>query len=242
MAAPETKNSYQVESSEQFQSLLSADLNRVSLLYFWAPWAQPCKQMTEVVEELARKYTKLLSLHIEAEAHPEISESFDVESVPSFIVLRGHTLLDRIAGADASALTKAIAKYIDPAGYGVATPPLSHTDKVPATGTTTETETPKELERRLHGLMNRSKVVVFIKGSPDVPRCGFSRKICGLLRDQKIEFEHFDILTDESVRQGLKKLNDWPTFPQLIVKGELVGGLDIVQEMADNGELQELVA
>ncbi|KAH9070815.1 glutaredoxin [Lactarius deliciosus] len=241
MAAPENTNSHKVESPEQFQSLLSADLNRVSLLYFWAPWAQPCKQMTEVVEELARKYPKLLSLHIEAEAYPEISESFDIESVPAFIVLRGHTLLDRITGADASALTKTIAKHLDPAVYGVATPPLSQTDKAPATGTTTETETPEELERRLRGLMNRSNVVLFMKGTPDVPRCGFSRKICGLLHDRKIEFEHFDILTDESVRQGLKKLNDWPTFPQLIVKGELVGGLDIVQEMADNGELQELV-
>jgi len=99
-----------------------------------------------------------------------------------------------------------------------------------------------------------------MKGSPDVPRCGFSRKICGLLRDQKIEFSHFDILTDESVRQGilvsralavtftkiltsgLKKLNDWPTFPQLVVKGEFVGGLDIVQEMVDNGEVNQLIS
>ncbi|KAH9043945.1 glutaredoxin [Lactarius pseudohatsudake] len=244
MAAPENTNSHQVESPEEFQSLLSADLNRVSLLYFWAPWAPPCKQMTEVVDELARKYPKLLSLHIEAETHSDIAESFDIESVPTFIVLRGHTLLDRIKGADASALTKAIAKHIGSASSnGVTTPPLSQTDKAPATGTTTtETETPEELELRLRGLMNQSKVVLFMKGSPDVPRCGFSRKICGLLGDQKIEFSHFDILTDESVRQGLKKLNDWPTFPQLIVKGELVGGLDIVQEMADSGELRELVA
>lgn len=56
-----------------------------------------------------------------------------------------------------------------------------------------------------------------------------------------MEFKHFDILTDESVRQGLKVFNDWPTFPQLIVNGELVGGLDVAQEMVDNGELQELV-
>ena len=66
-----------------------------------------------------------------------------------------------------------------------------------------KTETPEDLEKRLRGLMNQSKVVLFMKGSPDVPRCGFSRKICGLLRDQKIEISHFDILTDESVRQGI---------------------------------------
>ena len=63
-------------------------------------------------------------------------------------------------------------------------------------------ETPEELEERLRRLMTQSNVVLFMKGSPDEPRCGFSRKICGLLRDNRIEFSHFDILTDESVRQG----------------------------------------
>lgn len=108
--------------------------------------------------------------------------------------------------------------------------------------------------------MNQSPVVLFMKGSPDSPRCGFSRKIVGLLKDANVPYTSFDILTDESVRQGetftdsmrayrvltlgavgLKKLNDWPTFPQLIVKGELVGGLDIVQEMINSGELKELL-
>ena len=81
-------NLHQVGSSDHFKDLLSQDLQRVSLLYFWAPWAEPCKQMTEVVVELSRKYEKLLSLQIEAEAQSEIAESFEVESVPTFIVLR----------------------------------------------------------------------------------------------------------------------------------------------------------
>ena len=88
MAEPENTNLHQVKSSEHFKDLLSADLQRISLLYFWAPWAEPCKQMTEVVRELARKYPTLLSLQIEAEVNEEISESFNIESVPSFIVLR----------------------------------------------------------------------------------------------------------------------------------------------------------
>ena len=81
--------------------------------------------------------------------------------------------------------------------------PLSHSDKSPASPPAGEkTETPEELGKRLRGLMGQSKVVLFMKGSPDVPRCGFSRKICALLRENQIEFTHFDILTDESVRQG----------------------------------------
>ena len=229
MADPENTNLYQVTSSEHFKSLLSADLQRVSLLYFWASWAQPCAQMTEVFIELARKYPTLLSLQIEAEANEEISESFNVESVPSFIVLQvrrprirflsqanspppplplspriqGHTLLARIEGADAAALTTAIAKHVGAAGGGTtATPPLSRTDKPPATALTTSDTPPEELEQRLRGLMNQSTVVLFMKGTPEVPRCGFSRKICDLLRENGVEFSHFDILTDESVRQG----------------------------------------
>ena len=81
-------NLHNVESSDHFKELLSEDLQRVSLLYFWAPWAEPCKQMTDVVAELSRKYQQLLFLQIEAEEQNEISESFDIESVPSFIVLR----------------------------------------------------------------------------------------------------------------------------------------------------------
>lgn len=81
-------NLHHVESSDHFKELLSRDLQRVSLLYFWAPWAEPCKQMTEVVVELSRKYEQLLSLQIEAEVHSEIAESFDIESVPAFLILR----------------------------------------------------------------------------------------------------------------------------------------------------------
>jgi thiol-disulfide isomerase/thioredoxin len=217
-------NLHHVKSSDHFKDLLSKDLRRISLLYFWAPWTEPCKQMTEVVAELSRKYEQLLSLQIEAEEQVEISESFDIESVPSFIVLQvrytftsssgivrlipwsqqttqGHTLLARISGADARALAEAIAKHLSPSVFPT---PLSHSDNSPAPPPAVEkTEMPEDLEKRLRELMNQSKVVLFMKGSPDVPRCGFSRKISGLLRDQKIDFSHFDILTEESVRQGI---------------------------------------
>ncbi|PPR04812.1 hypothetical protein CVT24_007072 [Panaeolus cyanescens] len=242
-----TTNYVEVTSSAHFQDLLNADLNRVSIINFWAPWAAPCQQMNDVTRELAKKYPAALFLQVEAEEQSEIAESFDIEAVPSFIILRGHTLLDRISGADAAALTQSVAKHATVPSYQ----PLSKTDNVPAKAsaavpaglqTDEKKETTEELNERLRKLMNQSKVVLFMKGSPETPRCGFSRKISALLQEQKVEFSHFDILTDESVRQGLKVLNDWPTFPQLIVKGELVGGLDIVQEMVDNGEFAELLA
>ncbi|KAH8983506.1 hypothetical protein EDB92DRAFT_1803760 [Lactarius akahatsu] len=88
---------------------------------------------------------------------------------------------------------------------------------------------PEEPDRRLRGSWSQSTVVFFMRGSPDVPRCSVSRKICELLRDEKIEFSHFKILAVESVQRGAAgpKLFDWTT-PQLIVKGELVGCLKVV--------------
>lgn len=78
--------------------------------------------------------------------------------------------------------------------------------------------------------------MLFMKGDASQPRCGFSSQIIQILNDQAIAYSTFDILSDEEVRQGLKTFSDWPTFPQLYVKGELVGGLDIVKEMIAAGE------
>jgi len=230
-----SQNFHVVSSPVHFQELLSQDLSRISLINFWAPWAAPCAQMNEVVLELSRKYPELLVLQVEAEEQPDIAESFEIEAVPSFIILRGHTLLGRISGADASSLTSTIATHLRPVS-SVQAKSYSNVQPAPA-----DTETPAQLEERLKGLMNRERVMLFMKGSPDAPRCGFSRKTVGILRDHGVQFGSFDILSDESVRQGLKVINNWPTFPQLIVNGEFVGGLDIIQEMIENGEFDEVV-
>ncbi|CCO28943.1 Glutaredoxin-3 AltName: Full=Thioredoxin-like protein 2 [Rhizoctonia solani AG-1 IB] len=236
----QAENLYTITSPEQFQQLLSADLERISLLNFWAEWAEPCKKMNEVVSELARTNPQLLTLSIEADykSNEDIAESFNVESVPTFLVLKGHNLLSRIDGADAPALTAAIKAHVHTTPRGLAT-----SDKAPeAPAATQKEETPEELNERMRGLMNQSKVVLFMKGTPDAPRCGFSRQTVAIFKEQNVDFTHFDILTDESVRQGLKVLNNWPTFPQIIVNGELIGGLDVLKESIESGEFQELTA
>lgn len=99
---------------------------------------------------------------------------------------------------------------------------------------------PKEsLESRLKNVVNQSTTMLFMKGTPDAPRCGFSTKVVNALKEEAIEFGSFNILEDEEVRQGLKTYSNWPTFPQLYYKGELLGGCDIVLEMKANGELKE---
>ena len=119
--------------------------------------------------------------------------------------------------------------------------PQSHTDQAPAAPVEEKQESQEDLNKRLHSLMQQDKVVLFMKGNPEQPRCGFSRRMVALLRDQNVQFATFDILGDESVRAGLKVMNNWPTYPQLIINGEFVGGLDIVQEMVENGEFKELL-
>ena len=84
---------------------------------------------------------------------------------------------------------------------------------------------------RCAALVKRSKVMLFMKGNPDAPRCGFSRTAVEMLRGASIDFDSFDILEDEAVRQGLKEFSKWPTYPQLYVKGKLIGGLDVLKEM-----------
>ncbi len=99
------------------------------------------------------------------------------------------------------------------------------------------------IEDHLKALITSSRVMLFMKGSPDAPQCGFSASAVKLLRGAGCtSFGHFDIFTDEEVRQALKTYSKWPTYPQLYVDGELVGGLDIMKELNEEGELAELLA
>jgi monothiol glutaredoxin len=84
-------------------------------------------------------------------------------------------------------------------------------------------------------------VIVFMKGEPDQPRCGFSAAVVQILDHLGVEYVGVDVLQSEPLRQGIKAFSDWPTIPQLYVKGEFVGGCDIVREMFSNGELQSLL-
>ena len=92
-------------------------------------------------------------------------------------------------------------------------------------------ESSNSVEKRLISLINQEPVMVFIKGTPAEPRCGFTRTLIGLLNQLNAKYGSFDILSDDEVRQSLKVYSKWPTYPQLYIKGSLVGGLDIIQVM-----------
>lgn len=221
-----------VESSDHFKQLLEQDLDRVSCLYFRADWAEPCAETDKQVADLAAKQPSVLFLkvslslsvrpvtcylserylncqQIEAEALSEVSESFDVESVPHFVLLRGHSLLDTITGSQPSVLASAIEKHTK--RQKSANPTSSSTNQPrPASPVSSskysqdpppDDETEEQLTERCNKLMNMADVVLFMKGNPDEPRCGFSNQTVKLLRSENTDFKSFDILQDESVRQ-----------------------------------------
>jgi monothiol glutaredoxin len=98
----------------------------------------------------------------------------------------------------------------------------------------------KETYDRLQTEVTTKDVVLFMKGSPDFPQCGFSAAVVQVLDYLGVEYGSVDVLQDPDVREGIKEFSQWPTIPQLYVKGEFVGGCDIIREMAQTGELQEL--
>lgn len=148
---------------------------------------------------------------------------------------------DRLDGFQPAQLTKKLRLYAENAGvdYVEQDRPIG---TAPSSTTTisngAEPAKQKEaLNDRLKRLINQSKCVLFMKGDPEAPKCGFSRQIVQMLEEASADYTTFDILTDESVRQGLKEFSNWPTFPQLYINGELVGGLDIVREELAAGNI-----
>lgn len=99
-----------------------------------------------------------------------------------------------------------------------------------------------ETTTRIQETITANDVVLFMKGTKEMPQCGFSSRVAGVLNYIGVDFSDVNVLSDESIRQGIKDFSDWPTIPQLYVKGEFVGGCDIITEMTLSGELDTLFA
>ncbi|CAG0892268.1 unnamed protein product [Darwinula stevensoni] len=199
----------------------------LKVFHFRADWAEQCPVVDGVLEELRRNFgdKEVDFIGVDAEAIPEISSKYGISAVPTVLLLMNEEVVDRIDGANASEITKKIKHQVARANI--------FKDQL---------ESPKEpLEDRLKRLVHSAPCMLFMKGSAEKPQCGFSRQMVELLNKHNASYCTFDILTDEEVRQGLKKFSDWPTYPQLYVKGNLIGGLDIAKEMDANGELASLL-
>lgn len=197
-------------------------------------------------------------ISVNAEELPDVSDAYDVTAVPFLVLIRGGKVLETVSGSDAGKVRGAIERHAQAEKRGeefkmpeAGSVNYRNTDIpaiAPSTATSGGAETtttsanaaptaaeaaetsPEDLHTRLTNLVRAAPVMLFMKGTPSAPQCGFSRQLVGLLREQGVRYGFFNILADDEVRQGLKTFADWPTFPQLWVEGELVGGLDIVRE------------
>jgi monothiol glutaredoxin len=98
------------------------------------------------------------------------------------------------------------------------------------------------IQEQIAEIVKKNDVLLFMKGTPQMPQCGFSQRVCAILNEHQVPFAAINVLLDPSVREGIKVYSDWPTIPQLYVKGEFVGGCDIISEMHEDGELVTLLA
>ena len=98
-----------------------------------------------------------------------------------------------------------------------------------------------DIKNEIKKLIDTNDVCLFMKGIPDAPQCGFSMTVSNILKHLNVNFKGVNVLDDQNLRQGIKEFSDWPTIPQLYIKGEFVGGCDIVKELFENGELKQLL-
>ena len=107
---------------------------------------------------------------------------------------------------------------------------------------TTEPPQNPSTRAKIQKLLKEHPILLFMKGSPAEPSCGFSSRVSQILNFMKVPFHHYDVLSDEEIRSGIKEYAQWPTIPQLYVNGEFIGGCDIVQEQFETGELEKLLS
>lgn len=242
------------------------------VIYFHAPWAEPCKQMSTILSALASTYKTsdpptIGFLSLDAEEVSDVSEKYDVTQVPYIVLQKDGKVVETISGSDAAKVRTAVEKHAGksdanpgklglPPVQNVARPSGSSSASTGAPSTNGENGTKNlssyapsssdpatapeyssgenneatkdELNERLGDLVKAAPVMLFMKGTPSAPQCGFSRQCVSILRERGIRYGFFNILADDEVRQGLKEFSEWPTFPQIYVSGELIGGLDIV--------------
>ncbi len=97
------------------------------------------------------------------------------------------------------------------------------------------------IDKKITNMIKKDNVVLFMKGTPDFPQCGFSANVVGILNYFCVEYQSYNVLEDLELREGIKIFSDWPTIPQIYIKNEFIGGFDILKEMFESGEIEEFL-
>jgi Grx4 family monothiol glutaredoxin len=228
-------------TNNEFTTMLSSSNNNSTttlfLLCFYGDFHQWTTdgQMDKVLEILDKKFmSKGISImKINAEKLDEVADKYQIEVVPTFILTnKNGIVMDKIVGVEPAKVTEMVEKHIK----------LVTTTTTTATPTTMDSETKKRLFQRIDSLVSSSFVFLFMKGTPQNAKCKFSKRILEIFTLAGItNFGSFDVLSDETIRQGLKEYSQFPTFPQVFAGGKLVGGVDICDELLSEGQLKDVL-
>jgi Grx4 family monothiol glutaredoxin len=184
-----------------------------------------CKTVNEALLAISRdgEFNQRLAIcRLNADHFTDFLTLQNVTAVPTVLIYFRARLIDRVNGFNQSDLLKKIKLHITKIDL---TPrKIEHTDI--------------NMENQIRHLLQSSPVLLFMKGTPTDPQCGFSRQACHILDEHKIKYDYFDVLSDSNIREQLKKYSNWNTYPQLYLDGEFIGGLDIMKQMIENGEFQ----
>lgn len=203
----------------------TASQEKFAVIFFDAEFTNQkdvVKKALKSVEEYKSKYDLLLTT-CDAEEHHQFASEMSVLSLPCVVLSNKGKPIRKSTDFDPVNLKKWLDIEIN---AQMKLDPESADPK-------------KTFEKYLESLIRTAPVMIFMKGDPHQPRCGFSKQLVEILSRNDIEYKSFNILEDEEVRQGLKEYSNWPTYPQIYVDGEFIGGLDILKQLEESGELAE---
>lgn len=191
------------------------------VLHFGADWCAPCADVNKWLAAQAAARPKLVIGYVDAEKRGELAEAEEVTAVP-------HVVFYRPGNDGAQERVAEVSGFKEPqlamnlnSLYG---------DKETRAGH-------ESMEAFLKYLINKDRVMIFITGTPSRPRCGFTGRLIEMLGEYDVKYSYYDVMADDDACAALKTFSDWPTYPQVYVGGELIGGMDICKEMHEKGEL-----
>lgn len=188
------------------------------------------KTSDKVYKSDANEYSKQAEKHLQLKSL--IFRSYDVETKPELI-----PILNQITGDKALPIL-----FFNQKVYKNGLELMEYAQKENLTKDFEQKYFRQDIFAQIKSLINSAPVLIFMKGTPEDPQCGFSRTFISLINKFNIEYKTFDILKDYLIREKLKEYSNWKTYPQLYIKGELIGGLDIVKEMIEEGEFEDMIA
>lgn len=214
-------NPKEIKTWQEYEEFVNTLKGRPILLNFSEKGNAKCEQVDEVVQELTStmKAVHMASVRVEGLGIEKLTKLCNVHSLPTVLIMQNNEQQGKLVGVDPRQMKKMLETFVQQKSQLKASK--------------------DQLTERLKFLVNKEKVMVFLKGSADQPLCGFSKKLMAILKSKNIKYGWFDILKDEEVRQALKQYSNWPTYPQLYVHGQLLGGVDVVVEMEADGDLDE---